>query len=43
MYNIRNSNWRRWANLKDEVWLKSDPLEKDNSGNDAPSANWIHP
>ena len=45
MYNIRNSNWRRWANLKDEVWLKSDPLEKSNTpgASDEPSTNWIYP
>ena len=45
MYNIRNSNWRRWANLKDEVWLKPDPLEKSSDPNavDDPSTNWIYP
>ncbi len=41
MYNIRDTNFKRWAGLKDKCWLKADPLEDDdgNCSNDP----WIQP
>ncbi len=33
VFNIRNTNWQRWAGKKDKCWLKINPLvDKDNDG-----------
>ncbi len=36
MYNIRDTNFKRWAGLRDRCWLKTDPLRDDDGscGND---------
>ena len=32
VYNIRNSNWRRWSDSKNMCWLKADPMvDSDNN------------
>ena len=42
MYNIRNTNRRRWDNQKDWTWLKSDPLATAEN-NETPSTDWMYP
>lgn len=38
MYNIRNTNWKRRYNQKDENWLKKDPFDTTSEEKDT----WIH-
>ncbi len=40
MYNIRNSNWRRWSNQKDRTWLKSDPYASESD--EVPTTDWMY-
>ena len=41
MYNIRNTNWRRWWNQKDATRLKKNPLIEEHEGN-IREDEWIH-
>jgi hypothetical protein len=42
MYNIRNTNRRRWDNQKDWTWLKADPLATSDN-DETPTTDWIYP
>jgi len=39
VYNIRNTNFKRWAWVKDKCWLKADPLYDDDGNCD--NDDWI--
>ena len=42
MYNIRDTNFKRWAGVRDKCWLKANPLEDDdwNCTNDPWIQSW---
>ena len=38
VYNLRNSNWRKWSDKKDECWLMADTT---NNAKDCKTSDWV--
>ena len=38
VYNLRNSNWRKWSDKKDECWLMADTT---NNAKDCMIKDWV--